>query len=123
MPLRADPSVPFASPLVIPSPVASSGRRLGAAAGPLAEAEDDELGGLHWRQADLDNQLAAVPHVRRVELLVALDVVGFLRCPPEQSPVAPDASQERSDIASDPRPEVGIVRLEHDPLCAALDRL
>jgi hypothetical protein len=52
---------------------------LDAAAGPLAEAEDDELGGLHGGEADVDEELPAVAHVGGVELFVALDEEGLLR--------------------------------------------
>src|SRR5215207_6690470 len=65
-----------------------------AAAGVLAEAEDDELAGLNRRHPDVDDQLAAVAHVGRVVLAVALHEERFLRRGAEEHPLAPDPGEE-----------------------------
>src|SRR5690349_23974068 len=92
-----------------------------AATGPLAQAEDNELGGLHGRKANVDEQLAAVAHIRRIQLLVAFHEEGFLRCPAKEHAIAPRARQERLDVTLDARPQIGIIWLEDNPLRAAFD--
>src|SRR5690242_7389295 len=57
------------------------------ATGPLAQAEDDELGGLHWRETDINELLAAVAHVGRTQLLIAFDEEGLLRRPAKEHAV------------------------------------
>ena len=53
-------------------------------AGPLGDAEDDELGWLHHRHADLRDHLPQVPHLRRVRLPIALHIERLLRRCPKQ---------------------------------------
>src|SRR4051812_37925995 len=43
----------------------------------LGDADDDELGGILQRHADLHADLAGLDHVRRVQRLVAADVVAL----------------------------------------------
>jgi hypothetical protein len=50
---------------------------LRAAAAPLAQAEDDKLGWLDWRDADVDEELAPVAYIGRIDFLVAFDEEGF----------------------------------------------
>ena len=74
----------------------ASGRRLLD----LGDAEDDELGRLHRRDADLDDDLALVDRLGRVGLGVALDVERLLGGGAEQRAVAPQAPQERADACA-----------------------
>src|SRR5262245_56719460 len=94
----------------------------GGAARELGDAEDDELGRLHWRDADVDDELARITRLGRVVLLVALDVERLLGGRPEQRTIAPNAQQERVDRSSNATPEPRVVRLEDDPLGALEDR-
>ena len=75
------------------------------ASGPLRDAEDDELGGLHRRDADQDDQPAVVYIVLGHGGAVALDEEGFLRRRAHQRAVAPQAHQEAGDVALDRLPE------------------
>src|SRR2546425_7525053 len=92
-------------------PAVSSVRRSRATVGPLAEAEHYELGGLHRSKSNVDDELAAVPHVHRVVLRVTLDEESLIRGDAEQCAVAPDPGQECPHVAADPGPQIGIVRL------------
>src|SRR5690606_540249 len=94
-----------------------------ATTSPLLETEYHELGGLHRRQANLDDELPLIAHLRRIELRVALDVEGFRCSPAKECPVAPHRRQEGLDVPPDARPQILVVRLEYDPLRATLDRL
>src|SRR3954470_1387284 len=106
-----------------PEAPASRSFLLGAAArGHLADTEDDEFCRLHRRQTDLDDQMTDVHDLRRIGLLVALDVEGLLRRLAHEGAVAPHEGEEARDGAVDPLPELLIVGLEHDPLGRALDR-
>src|SRR5688500_11923904 len=93
-----------------------------AAGGHLADPEDHELGRLHRREADLDDQLARVDDLGRVGLGVALDVERLLRSRPHQGARAPQERQERGDRPLHALPEAMVVGLEDDPLGRALDR-
>src|SRR6185369_10981744 len=77
---------------------------------------------LHRGQADLDDQLTDVDDLRRIGLLVALDVEGLLRRFAHERAVAPHERQEARDGAVDALPQLLIVGLEDDPLRGALDR-
>src|SRR4051812_30646527 len=89
----------------------------------LREAEDDELGGLDGRDADLADHLARLDHFGWVRLRVALDVERLRGGGTEQRAVIPDARQEvrRRDPKLDP--QLLVVGLEHAPLRPLHDRL
>src|SRR5579859_2536529 len=78
--------------------IAPRAARLRSASCPLTEAEDDELGRLHRRKADVDKELAAVTHVCWVELLVALDEERLRRVEPKERALAPGPREERRDV-------------------------
>src|SRR5215217_5028179 len=88
----------------------------------LREPEDHELGRFHRCDPDLADQLTGVPRFRRVRFPVALHVERLIRRHPEQGAAPPNTIEERADVALDPRPEIGVVWLEDDPLRALLDR-
>src|SRR5437762_9188463 len=89
----------------------------------LADAEDDEFRRLHRSDADLANHLSRVDDFRRVSLRVALHVERLFRRLAHQRSGVVDAEQEGADVAGDALPERLVVRLEHHPLGADLDRL
>src|SRR6185312_14236176 len=72
-------------------------------------------------EANVDEQLAAVAHIGWIQLLIAFHEEGLLRRPAKEHAIAPRARQERLDVTLDARPQVGIVRLEDDPLRTAFD--
>ncbi len=72
-----------------------------SAAGPLADAEDHELGGLDGRHADFADQTAQVALLNRVRLGVALDKERLGGAQAKQSAAAPDRGEEGADIAID----------------------
>src|SRR5437899_12883844 len=88
------------------------------AGGQLGKSEDDELSGFDGSNADFTDNLPRLDDLRRVGLVVALDVEGFSGTRAKQSAIKPDAVQERSDGSLHPLPEVAVVRLEHHPLRA-----
>src|SRR5216684_33209 len=89
----------------------------------LADAEDDELGRLHGSDADLADHLPRVDDFGRVGLGIALDEERFLRGLAHQRAGVVDAEEEGRDVARHSLPERLVVRLEHHPLRADLDRL
>src|SRR5262245_50055846 len=89
-----------------------------AAARPLADAEDDKLGGLDRCQADLNNQLSGVAHFAWVKLGVAFYKERFFRRRAKQRAIAPHAREECNNRALDPLPQLEVVWLKHDPLRA-----
>src|SRR3984893_5480809 len=91
------------------------------AARELGDLEDDELRRFHRRDADLDDELARIDRLGRVQLAVAFDVERLARGGSEERAVAPDANQEGADGALDPLPERHVVGLEDDPLGAQQD--
>src|SRR5919197_970295 len=93
------------------------------AVGELRDAEDDELGGLHGRDADVDGEDAGVTVLGRVVLLVALDEERLRRSAPEQRAVAPDPAKEHRDRALDRVPQLRVVRLEDHPVRPVEDGL
>src|SRR5215216_5773601 len=97
--------------------------RLFATAGPLAKSEDNELGRLHWCHTNLDDQLALVADLLRIELFITLNIEGFFRRATKQLPITPAHCQECASVTPHLGPQVMVVRLEDHPLRAALDRL
>src|SRR5579875_4057471 len=91
--------------------------------GVLGQPEHDEFGGLHRCDTDIDGEDAHVPVLRRVVLLVTLDVERLFRTRAEQRPAAPDPAQEHVDGAFHRSPEPEVVRLENGPVRAVEDRL
>src|SRR5262245_20356562 len=89
----------------------------------LCELEDDELGRLHRRHADLAGDLAQVDGLGRVGLVVALDEERLGGRRAEQGALAPLHHQERGDRAPDLGPQVAVVVLEHHPVGVVEDRL
>src|SRR5262247_973623 len=89
----------------------------------LCELEDDELGRLHRRHADLAGDLAQVDGLGRVGLVVALDEERLGGRRAEQGALAPLHHQERGDRAPDLGPQVAVVGLEHHPVGVVEDRL
>ena len=55
-------------------------------------------------------------------VLVAGDEEGLLLGPPEQRAEPPLRAQEQADRVGDPRPQPGVVGLEHDPLSSLVNR-
>src|SRR5437763_7147808 len=90
---------------------------------PLVDADDDELGWLHRRDADLADELADVARFRRVGLLVALDVVRLVLGCADQSALLPELGEEDVDRAHDLLPQRRLVGLEHYPLRVLLHAL
>src|ERR1700712_3309352 len=88
----------------------------------LADPEDDELGRLDRRDADLDHQLALVDRLRGVGLGVALHEERFFGGLPEESPGGPEAAQETVQRALHAFPQRHVVRLEDGPLGALENR-
>src|SRR6476620_8388957 len=93
------------------------------AARELGQLEDDELRRLDRRDADLADDLPGVDAFGRVGLEVALDEVRLVGRESEQGPLAPLVDEEGADRAVDPRPELGVVRLEDHPLRPEQDGL
>src|SRR6202048_1922770 len=91
------------------------------AARELGDLEDDELRRFHRRDADLDDELARIDRLGRVQLAVAFDIERLAGGRPEECAVAPDANQEGADGALDPLPERHVVGLEDHPLGAQQD--
>src|SRR5438093_10778770 len=83
---------------------------------PLVDADDDELGWLHRRDADLADELADVPRFRRVGLLVALDVVRLVLGCADQSALLPEIGEEGVDRSHDRLPPRRLVWLDDYPL-------
>src|SRR3954447_16109613 len=104
-----------------------SGRRglldLGRAGRELAQAEDDELGRLDGRDADLADDLPGLDDVGRVRLGVALDEERLLGGRPEQRALTPGAGEEVRGRDPQLHPQPLVVGLEHRPLRALHDRL
>src|SRR5262245_45959037 len=90
--------------------------------GLLADAEDHELRRLHWRDADQTNQPAVVDVVLAHGRAVALHEERLVRRRAEERTVAPHGREKSGQAPSHGRPGAFVVRLEHDPLRAALDR-
>src|SRR5215211_685788 len=93
------------------------------AGGLLADAEDDELRGLHRRDADEDDEPAVVDVGLGHRGLPHLDEERLLGRVPEERAVPPDAGEEVREAAADRGPQGGGVRLEDRELRAPLDRL
>src|SRR5581483_7183429 len=89
---------------------------------PLADTEDDKLRRLHRRDTDFNDQLSHVAYFNRIQFFVAFDIKCLLGGCTEQGARAPDAGEEGADIAFHPFPQIHVVRLEHHPLRAVLNR-
>src|SRR6187549_2117997 len=89
----------------------------------LADAEDDEFGRLHWRDAYIDDQLAQVASVLGIVFVVALHEERLFWSIPEERSLTPKVAEERVDVPAHLPPEQHVVRLEHGPLGSAFDRL
>src|SRR5690348_303852 len=89
----------------------------------LLDADEDELGRLERREADQDVHDASVDVVLRRRLAVALDEVGLLGRRPLEGALPEERVHERAAVESDLRPERLVVRLEDDPLRAAVQAL
>src|SRR5215211_2164795 len=82
------------------------------AGGLLADAEDDELRGLHRRDADEDDEPAVVDVGLGHRGLAHLDEERLLGRVPEERAVPPDAGEGGREAAADGGPQGGGVRLE-----------
>src|SRR5271165_2666287 len=82
----------------------------------LLDADDDELGGLQWREADDDIDNAKIDVVLRRRLAVALDEVGLTRRSALERALAEQRLHEGTDVQPDRRPQRLVIRLEHRPL-------
>src|SRR5690554_2311182 len=94
--------------------------RLGVGAGPLAQAEDDEFGGLDRRHADFDDQLTQVADFGRVQLFVTFDVERLILGGAKECAAEPEGAQEGVGVAPDLGPQHAVVRLEDHPLHTSL---
>jgi hypothetical protein len=90
---------------------------------PHRDPDDDEFGGPHGGDADLDDELAELLEGGRVVLVVDLDVEGLRGGLAEQRSGSPDAREELADRAIELLPEGLVVGLEDGPLDPLLDRL
>ena len=81
----------------------------------------DEFGRLERREADDDVDDAEIDVVLRRRFLVAFDEVGFARRLALERALAEQVVHERADVEPDLRPERFVVRLEHNPLRAAIE--
>src|SRR5207253_10655066 len=95
----------------------------GELAGDLLQLDDDEFGRFQRREADEDVDDAEVDVGLRRRLAVALDEVGFLRRTTLERALAEQPLHEGADVQADLRPQRFVVRLEHDPLRAAVEAL
>ena len=82
----------------------------------LQDFDDDELGGLERREADLDFDDPVVDIGLRHGVATALHPVGLLRLAAHQRALAKELQHERVDFAPDFFPEGLAVGLEHRPL-------
>src|ERR1700733_11706987 len=88
---------------------------------PLADPEDHKLRGLHRSNADHTDQSAVVDVGLRHRGEIASNKKGlFLLCTLQHA-VLPQSGQEIADAASYTCPGGLIVRVEYNPLCAALN--
>src|SRR5262249_39731062 len=99
-------------------PLGSDDRRVGR---PLADAEDDELGGLCRCDADQADQPAVIQIALAHRRAVAADEIGFLRLRTHQRAAAPGLVEETLDRQPYLQPQLLVVRLEHRPLRAVVD--
>src|SRR5687767_5679323 len=88
----------------------------------LLKFEDDELGGLQWREADLDVYAAVVDVILSRAPGIALDVKALGGRAAVERTVAPQVHHEHLHIASNPGPQTLVVGLEDRPLRAAIER-
>ncbi len=114
----ADPSTPLRRTCAKSTPTFRSGLVVG---GPLADAEDDEFGGLDGGDADVANEAAVVEIVLGHGGAIAADEEGLVRRGPEEASRLPFVGKEVRDSVADARPERVAVGLEDDPLRAFVD--
>src|SRR6185295_20253399 len=89
----------------------------------LLDTDHDELRGLERRESDDHVEDAEIDVVLRGGLAVALDEVRILRRRALERALAEHSLHERADIEPHLGPERLVVRLEHDPLRAAVEAL
>src|SRR5215210_2200472 len=89
----------------------------------LLDLEDHEFGRLERREADDDVDDAEVDVVLRRGRLVAVDEVGLLRRLALEGALPEKVVHESADVQPDLRPQRLVVRLEDDPLGAAVEAL
>src|SRR3954447_6095343 len=114
------------------SPMISPGRALRMrelnllyrrAAGPDADADDDELGGIDRADADVHDETAIVEIVLRHGLRhSALNEESLFRLGAHNSALAPDGGQEGGDALREAAPKALIVGLKDGPLRAQVER-
>ena len=97
--------------------------RLRSRPGPLADPENDKLGGLHHCHADFGNHLPQLTHLQRICLVVTLDEKRLLGRIAEQRTVAPHGGKKGAHIATDLGSQAGVVRLKNHPLGPLVNRL
>src|SRR5215467_9416044 len=94
-----------------------SGFGYGGPAGPLADAEDDELGGLDGGDPDQNDEAAVVEIVLDHRVAeTAADEEGFLLLGADQRAIEPDAGKEAVDGIDDRGPQFRPVGLHHEGL-------
>src|SRR6266481_501982 len=99
------------------------GQALGAAqARRLRDPENHEFRRPDDRHPDLGHHHSQVTDLRWVGFSVAFHVERLLRRQPEERSRAPHVGQKRADVEPDLAPQRVVVRLEHDPLSALVDR-
>src|SRR5579875_618432 len=89
--------------------------------GVLADAENNELRRFDRGNADQRYHYARVDDIRGIGFFITLHEEGFLRCAAHQCAIAPETSQESSDIAPDRFPQCPVIGLEDDPASARGD--
>src|SRR5215471_7148798 len=113
--------LPYGSSLCVA--ISAPRRSGGGGRGPLADSEDDKLGGLGRRHPDEADEPAVVQVVLRHGRRVAPDVIRLFGLAAEQRAGLPLAEQEAFDGVPDRVPQGWPVDLENDPLGALVDRL
>src|SRR6266851_3205914 len=88
--------------------------------GDLLDLDNNELGGLERREANQDVHDAQVDIVLRGRLAVAFDKVCIFGSLALECSQAEQIMHERADIEANLRPQRLVVRLENDPLQAAI---
>src|SRR5579859_5447773 len=100
-----------------------SGFRDAAAAAPLTDLDDDELGGLDRVDADLHIQASGIAGFHGVVGRVACHIERGIRSLAEEHSRSPLQREERPNVAPDFAPQALIVWLEYRPLRATVQRL
>src|SRR5437868_13636321 len=88
---------------------------------PLADAEDDELGGTKRRDADETDETPVVEIILRHRRAVAAHEVRLVGLVTQERSLLPLVQEEVFDCAADVAPKLRAVRLEDGPLRAAVN--